>query len=1069
MRSNRTIIGPLVRNPVFANLLSVAMIAGGVYACFQLPRETFPETATDHILITVPYPGSSPQDAEQRVCLKIEQAIEGLSGAGEVSSLSEEDSCKVLIEVLPRVRPVAEVMREIEDRVNAIRTFPQEAERPIITELVIRNQVASVGVSGDVPEETIKEIAEQIRRDLLAHRKITQVGLSGVRDYEISVRLSEAALERYGMALRDVTAAIAQGSLDLPAGVIRTEQEEISIRTVGERRSAQEFEDLVVLSRPDGTTVRLGQIAEVRDTFEEEPVFGRVNGKPGAMVNVLKTPSEDISEIARVVRAYIEQIRPTLPKGVTLTLWADMSRDVDQRLDMLVGNGVQGVILLMICLLLFMDMRAAFGVAMGIPVATGGALWFLYATGQTLNMISLFGLIMADAIVLDDSIVIAENILSREKQGLDPETAAIEGTEEVGSPVFNASLTTIVMFLPLMFVAGVMGKLIYVLPVAVIATIVASAIEAFFVLPSHMAEWSTKHKKGKLPSWRVQVRRRMNDYVEGVIRKIYSPLINRLAHYRLVVLGAAMALLCLCAGLVLGGRTPFVLFPAVDGNSLQARVRLPEGVPVSLARDVVERLEQAALSLNEDPALRPEAEGHLIANTYSLVGEFSDFVPVRGSGLAEVNIELMPAELRRVDSADIIEHWRKAVGEIPDALSFSITRQELGPNEKPLEIRLLGDDLGQLRIAADAVEERLGEFAGVFDITDDLVPGKRELQVSLKPQAAALGLTVADLAGQLRQAVYGGEAVRLQRGYEEVKVMVGYAEEDRRGMAALDSLRVRTPAGGEVPFAEVADTHLTRGYSAIGRQDGTRRVRIQADVDERFANAEQIIGTLTASFLPDIEKRFTGVAYQIEGQRARIEESLWSLSGATIVALIITYAILGAVLRSYTQPLILFAAIPLGMAGAVIGHAVMGYDLSLMSVFGMTALAGIVVNDGLVLLDKLNRNVAEGMKIEAAVTDAAESRVLSVFLTALTNVAGVAPLLLERSTQAQPLIPIAISVAFGLTFSTALVLLVVPSLYFTLNDVKRLLRWLRTGGALPSPEEVEMGAAAHGQVEGATA
>lgn len=1061
MQSRGTIIASLVRNPVFANLMAVAMIAGGVYAAFRLPRETFPETATDHVLITVPYPGSSPLDAEQRVCLKIEQAIEGLAGTGEVSSLSEDDSCKVLVEVLPRVRSVAAVMREVEDRVNAIRTFPPEAERPIITELVIRNQVVSVGVSGDVPEKTIKDVAEQIRRDLLADRRISQVGISGVRDYEIAVRLSEAALERYDLALRDVTAVVAQGSLDLPAGVIRTEQEEISIRTVGERHSVQEFEDQVVVSRPDGTTVRLGQIAEVRDTFEDEPVFGRVNEQSGAMVNVAKTPEEDISEIARIVRDYVRQIEPTLPSGIKLTLWADMSRDVDQRLEMLLENGIQGIILLMLCLMLFMDLRAALGVALGIPVATGGALWFLDVSGQTLNMISLFGLILADAIVLDDSIVIAENVLAKEKEGLSAEAAAIAGTEEVSAPVFNASVTTIVMFLPLMFVAGIMGKLIYVLPVAVIATIVASAVEAFMILPSHMAEWSTKEKEGRLPSWRVRVRKKLNDGIEGVVRRLYAPLIRRLAGYRVVVLTGAVALLCLCAGLVFGGRTPFVLFPAVDGNSLRARVRLPEGVPAAAGRAVVERLERAALALNDDAALRPHEEGKLVRNLYSLMGEWSEFVPLRGSGLVEVNIELMPAEQRRVDSADIIEHWRAAVGELPDALSFTITRQELGPTEKPLEVRLLGDNLDQLKDAAEAVEARLAQFDGVFDITDDLVPGKRELQVSLLPQAAALGLTVADLAAQLRQAVYGGEAVRLQRGHEEVKVMVGYAEDDRRGMASLERMRVRTPGGGEVPFGEVAQTRLVRGYSAIGRQAGSRRVRIQADVDERFANAEQILRTMTATFLPELEERYPGVTCVIEGQRARIRESLWSLAAASLVALVVTYAILGAALRSYAQPLILFAAIPLGMAGAVLGHTVMGFDLSLMSVFGMTALAGIVVNDGLVLLDKLNNNVRAGMTIEAAVVSAAESRVLAVFLTALTNVAGLAPLLMERSTQAQPLIPIAISVSFGLTFSTVLVLLVVPSLYLALNDLKRVAWWLRNGGALPTPEEVEAGAVLH--------
>ncbi|MBI4716902.1 MAG: efflux RND transporter permease subunit [Planctomycetes bacterium] len=1054
------LVASFVRNPVFANLLALGSIVGGAVAVLRLPRETFPETATDHVLITVPYPGASPEDVERGVNIKIEQAIEGIPGLGEVSSLATEDSGKVLAAFDPSITPAAEVLRQVQDRVNTIRTFPPEAQRPVVTETFVPNPVVNIGVHGPAPEMTIKRVAEQVRNDLLADPKISQVALAGVRDYEIAIQVREETLQQYELTLREVIDAISRSSLDLPAGTVRTRAEEINVRTTGQRYTKHDFEDLVVIARPDGSSVRLGQIAQIRDTFEETPLYGRIDGEPGATVTVAKTAKEDISDIAHLVRRYVEVAQAKLPEGIRLSVLADKSRDVDQRLQMLVGNGLMGMALLMICLMLFMDFRAAVGVAMGVPVATAGALWVLHFTGQTLNMISLFGLILADAIVLDDSIVIAENVLATEKQGLTPELAAIKGTASVGMPVLNASLTTIVMFMPLMYVQGVMGKLIYVLPVAVIATIVASGLEAFFILPPHLNEWATvggseRARRSRFTQWRIRTRKRLNALIEGAITRVYAPVIRRLARNRLVVLGASAALIFLCIGLVWGGRTPFVLFPQVDRNTLKARVRFPEGTPVEVSQAAVQRLEAAAGALNDDVALKPAQPGVLVQHIYSTVGEWADFVPKRGSGLCETSIELMPAEQRRVDCARVIEAWRRNVGAIAGAVSFTITREVLGPTEKPVEIRLLSEDLEQLRQATDELEARLADYAGVFDIEDDLIPGKREMHVSLQPGAANLGLSVSDLAAQLRQGLYGGEAVRLQRGRDEVKVVVSYQESDRRSLSSIDNLRIRTRTGAAVPFHEVAETRMVRGYSAITRQDGLRRVRIHADVDERHANAEQIVHNMISSYLPELCARHPGLIYRVDGERARISESLSSLIDATVIALAITYAILGAALRSYVQPLILMAAIPLGMAGAVLGHTVMGYDLSLMSVFGMTALAGIVVNDALVLLDQVNQNVRAGMEVQTAVTKAAEARVLAVFLTALTNVAGLAPMLFDRSTQAQPLIPIAISVAFGLTFSTVLTTLIVPSLYLVVNDLKRFVHWLRHGGAYPLPEEVE--------------
>lgn len=1054
MPLSRGLIAAGVRNPVFANLAAMGILVAGIISARGLPRETFPETALDHLTVTVPYPGATPADVEQGICIKIEQAIEGIPGISEVSSVSAEGLGTVIAEFDPSVAPTAEVLRQVQDQVNSITTFPDEAERPIVSERIIRNPVIRLGIYGNAPEQTLKRLAQDIRKDLMANRLISQVSLAGVRDYEISIRLSEQALQRYGLGLQEIINAIKQSSLDLPAGTIRTRFEEINVRTIGQRYDARDFENLVVVARPDGTSIRLGQIATVKDTFEETPVFGRVNGEPGVMITIAKTGTEDTSKIAAVVRAYVKATKNILPDGIHLSISADASRDIDARLTMLVRNGVLGLALVIVSLLLFLDYRSSLSVAFGILVSFAGAIAVMQVTGSTLNMISLLGLLMATGIIVDDAIVIAESVRAGARQGLTPEMAAIDGVHRIALPVLVSSVTTIIAFVPLMYVAGVMGKMIFVLPVVMIAAIVASAVEAFAILPAHLCAWSPRSEGGVAP-WRIKVRRAIDRFIDHIISDVYRKCLRWTLGNRGPVLCGTLAVVLICVGTVRSGKIPFVLFPKIDGNTLRARVRFPEGTPADVGRAVIQRMERAANGLNDSPELSPSAEGKLVQHIYSVGGEWAEFVPLRGAALAETTIELMPAESRRLDCAKITEHWRRAIGPVPDALTFTISRQELGPTDKPIEFRLMGDDLIQLRQAADELKARLARFDGVFDVEDDLLPGKRELQVSLKPAAHNLGLTVADLASQLRDGLYGGEAVRLQRGNDEVKVMVSYVEQDRRNLSAIEDLRIRTRAGAEIPFLEVADTKMVRGYAQIGRQDGRRRIRVRADVDERNANAEKIIQQLEADFLPDFEAKYADVTVSVDGQRQRIVESLSSLGRASFVAFVVMFALLGTVLRSYLHPAIIMAAIPLGIVGSVLGHAVTGYDLTLMSVFGMVALGGIVVNDSLVLVDRVNRNLRDGMGVREAVTAAGASRFRAVVLTSVTTVAGLLPLLTERSSQAQSLIPMAISIAFGLMFATVLTLFIIPALFLFANDLKRTAHWLRHGGHFPSAEMVE--------------
>ncbi len=1059
------IIGAIVGNPVMANLIAIGILVAGVVSARQLPRETFPDTNVDHILVTVPYLGATPEDIEQSICIKIEQAIQGVPGVWELTSISRENVGLVVAAVDASISPTADVLQQIRNKIDAITTFPPDANRPVAIEVVIRSVVINIGIRGDVPEHTFKNIAQQIHDDLVANPNISQVSIAGVRDYEVTIKLSEEALQRYGLTLQHVIDAITASSLDLPAGTVRTQHEEINVRTLGQRYSAADFSELVVIARPDGATVRLGQIAEVHDSFEDVPLYGRVDGQAGAMITVSKTGPEDISEIAEIVRNYVASAQHDLPAGIHLTTWADASRDVDGRLIMLLKNGMTGMVLVVFALLLFMDLRSTIAVALGIPVAFAGAVAVLGVTDSTINMISLLGLLMATGIVVDDAIVIAEAVRKQAREGLAPMEAAVAGTRRVAIPVLLSSLTTIVAFVPIMFVKGVMGKFIYVLPVVVIATIVASAIEAFAILPAHLAEWVSEGKIDK-PNWRTRTRAKLDHFIEAIVTIYYRPVVRWSLTHRALVLAGVGACVLISIGLVLGGRTPFVLFPKVNGNTLKARVKFPEGTPIAITEAAVLRLEEAARQLNSDPSLTPATPGPLVQHIYSSIGEWAEFVPDRGSAYGETYIELMAAEDRDIDLAIVVERWLEAVGDIYDTEIFTITRQALGPTEKPLEIRLLGDDLQQLRAAADEVEAKLASYEGVFDISDDLNPGKRELQVRLKPNASNLGLTVAEVAAQLRQGLLGGDAVHLQRGKEEVDVVVSYGDDDSRSIGAIEKMRLRTRTGVEIPFSEVLDTEMVRGYASVGRQDGRRRVRIQADLDERRANAEQIVQSIAKTFLPEITQKYPGVIYLIDGQRARIEESMGSLVRGMIIAIAVMYALIGLPLRSYIQPLMILAAVPLGMVGAIVGHMVMGADITLMSVFGMVALAGIVVNDSLVLLDRINGNLSEGVSVSEAVARAGEERFRAVVLTSLTTVVGLLPLLFETSSQAQALIPLTISMVFGLIFATVLTLIVVPVMFIAANDVKRLAYWLRRGGAMPAAESVEQAAQ---EAAGATA
>ncbi len=1049
----RRIISGSVNNPVLANLLMLCALLAGVLSARHLVRETYPEFSLDRVSVDVDYPGAGPEEVEQGVCTKLEEAVQGVAGVKTVQSFAAENHGRLIAELHERTDDPARVLREIKDRVDRITTLPQETKIPIVTEEIVRSQVINVAISGEMPERTLHAVAQEVRDELLAHKEISSINISGIRNYEITLAISHEALQRYGLSFADVAAVVSRNTLDLPAGTLRTRNEEITLRTVGQRYNARDFEDLVLIARPDGTLVRLHQVATVTDGFEESTRWGRFNGQTAAMVSVYKTPKQDTSKIAALVRDYVSRKRTTLPEGIHLSVWGDTSPEIDARINMLINDGLTGMVLACVLLTLFLNLRLSWYVALGIPVSFAGSLIAMHLLGESLNMISLLGLIMVTGIVVDDSIIICDRFDVRVQAGDTPKVAALEGTADVALPVMGTAMTTTVAFLPLLFVSGIMGKLIAILPIVVIVSLIASQAEAFGVLPAHLL-----HAAGgvhpKVDAVHGRIRRFVDRGVGGFLARLYRPLCRRATEARGLTLCVTLAVLVLLAGLMLGGRTPLVLFPEMDGNTLRARVRFPEGTSAQTTRAAVERIEQAAVALNTDAELKPAGSGPVVRQTFSIVGEHPGYVSAYGSNLAEVMIELMPTEQRQIDCTVIIDRWRRHIGEMPEAGSLVLARVQPGPTEKPLEIRLLGPDLQRLDQAADELQAKLVEFRGVYGIEHDLIPGKRELQISLKPAARSLGLTLEDLARQVRSGFYGGEAVRVQRGRDEVIVRVRYPDAERASLGDIEQMRVHTPRGDEIPFREVADVRMVRGYAAIEHQNGKRRCRVMADVDPRTANAEQIVSALQASYLPELAARHE-IETTVEGQHAQIVESVGSLWDGFLIAMLANYALLAGMLRSYLQPLVIMSAVPLGFVGALFGHWVMGYDLTLFSLFGMVALSGIVVNDSLVLVDQVNLLVRAGTPIVEAVRQTGEARFRAVVLTAISDVVGVLPLICDRSTQAQSLIPMAISLAFGLMVGTVLTLVVVPALYLLVNDAKRAMHWLRHGGPYPSAEAVE--------------
>ncbi|MBW2273998.1 MAG: efflux RND transporter permease subunit [Deltaproteobacteria bacterium] len=1042
-------------NHVAANLLMLLIIMAGLMSSIGLRQELLPEIELDIVSVTVVYPGASPGEVEEAICLRIEEELQGLQGIKRITSVAAEGAGSVTVELLAG-EDLRARLDEIRGRVDAIDTFPDEAEQPLVNEVAIKRSVMQVAISGEVDEWTLKRLGEQVRDEISALPGITDVELYADRPYEIAIEVSEAAMRRHSTTFDEVVQAIRRSSLDLPGGAIKTGAGEILLRTKGQAYRGEEFERIALVSRRDGTRLALGDVARVVDGFEEIDQHSSFDGKPAVIVKIYRVGNQKTIALARTVREYVEGARERTPPGVELTVWTDSSRPLQGRLNSMLRNARGGFILVAIILALFLRLRLALWVSSGIPITFLGALATLPFLDISINIISLLGFIVVLGIVVDDAIVVGENTHTEQSRTGSKLRGAILGTQGVSVPVVFGVLTTIAAFAPMGFLPGPMGTMGAVVPKVIIACLLFSLVEALFVLPAHLGHSMRGGDEDVNAEPRNPVARRWRrfaDAISGGLQRLiegpYRRLLGRALEWRYLTVAIAVSLFLVTTGLVAGGFIRFVFQMPVEADTVVADITMPEGTPASVTAAAVARIEAAAVAVKQEiEAGRPAGAPPVITHRLAAVGEqpFRDRRQstsgsgrrgAGGSNAGEVQLDLADARDRDHSAMDIANLWRERVGEIAGAeeLTYVSTLITVSP---AIEVQLRGLELDELQRAAEALKLRLAAYPGVFDIADSFRLGKQELELQLLPAGESLGVTARDLARQVRQGFYGVEVQSIQRGRDEVKVMVRYPAEERRSLADVESMRIRTTDGSEVPFAYVAKASLGRGFSAIKRIDRRRVVNVSAEVDLALANPSEIVRDLKRGAIREVLDEFPGVSHSFEGQQADQREFMAALGKGQLIALFVIYGLLAVPLRSYVQPGIIMSAIPFGLVGAVWGHLVMGFDLTMYSILGFVALSGVVVNASLVLVDYVNRRRAQGAALRESLVDAGIARFRPILLTSLTTFAGLTPLMLEQSMQARFMIPMAISISFGVLFSSFITLFLVPASYLVLEDLTGL-------------------------------
>ena len=1056
-------------NHVSANFLMLVVLLVGFTTWFKLKKEIFPETALDAVIVQVPYPNATAEEVEAGVILKLEDAVADLEGVKRYSSTSSESMGAMTVEVESGYEFRA-VMDDVKSAIDSISELPENAEKPVIKEAIISTQVLSLAISGPegTSERSLREMAEVVRKGLLNYRpgepegvsaklsrflagesKITKANLTNVRPYEIGIEVSQETLEQYNLSLADVANALEMASLDLPNGSIREKTGEVVIRTNGKIIDAEDFADVTIVTRENGSSVKLRDIATIIDGFEDVDLKTRFDGRNAVLVNVFRTGEQDTTMIAAAVKDYIKNHAPKqLPQGAKIELWNDLSKQLDGRMELLGRNGAMGLLFVFIVLALFLRPSLALLVAIGIPVSFAGGLWMMPHLGISINMISLFAFILVLGIVVDDAIVVGENIYSRIRAGEHPKIASWKGTHEVGVVVIFGVFTTMAAFTPMLGLSGVSGKIWPNIPLVVIPVLFFSIIQSKFVLPAHAAFLKPRDENRKV-DFISALQRKIADKLEWVVDRIYSPVLDFCLRWRYAVWAFFIAVLLFIMGLVGSERVPFVFLPKVEGDVISAKLNMPVGVEFGVTDKAVIRMEEAAHRLNEklkdrngNPLIR-----HLLASsgTQPFQTGFSLSGNEVSSHLGEVTMELSPAADRDYSSAEIITMWREEIGIIPGVVELTF-KEETSSGGNAIDIEVSGDSIEELEKATGYLTEELAKMEGVIDISTDRRPGKYEVvydQSSLTELGKSRNYTLSGISNQLRAVFAGIEIQRIQRGRDEVKVLVRYPSEDRKSLETLDDIKLFSPlkedlTRDEISISQIVKGKPSRGISSIKRVNGRRAIKIAADVNREVANAKKVADTFTKEHLQILGSKFNGISWDYQGEQKDQNDSVVEMEAKFYFAMLLIYILMAIPLKSYVQPFIVMSVIPFGMVGAVIGHIISGLDLSIMSMCGLVALAGVVVNDSLVLVDYVNRQRAKGMTAVEAAKSAGARRFRPIILTSLTTFAGLMPMLWETDMQARFLIPMAVSLGYGILFATGITLILVPSVYLILNDLKKL-------------------------------
>lgn len=1022
-------------NTVAANLLMALIIITGIFMVFEVRKQMFPEIELNTISIQVPFPGAAPQEVEQGVIVLIEDALEDVNGVERLTSTAREGGGSVTVEVESGYDPQV-VMDEVKMLVDAIPNFPQQIENPNIYRIRPQRQVIWITVFGDMSERNQKELAKQIRDDLKNIGGITKVETVGARDYEISIEISEHDLQRYNLSFQQVVNAVRGTSIDVAGGSIRTPNGDILLRANNQAYYGEEYENIVLINRPDGTRLTLGDIATVKDEFIERRRFTRFDGKPATFVRVDSVGNQNDLAVAEAVRNYIERKQKELPPEVNVAYWGDSSYYLQGRLDLMLDNMITGGFLVFLMLSLFLQLRLAFWVMIGIPICFLGtiALMPLPMFDISINMISLFGFILVLGIVVDDAIVIGESAYSEiEKYGKSTDNV-VRGAKRVAIPATFGVLTTMVAFIPMLMVDGGMGAIWESIAWVVILCLAFSLVESKLILPAHIA--AMKFSKGggeKLNAFQ-RGRNKISDGLRVFVERYYRPFLAKCLHYRYTTLASFIAMFILMIGLISGGVVRWVFFPNIPSDFIQTSVEMQPGSSEEATIRALQSINDALMRVNEQ-IKEEEGEGVVRHTT----------VWLQGTTNGMIMSELQKGEEREIDGFGIINRWRQETPEIAGVKAINFQGSIGGGGGFDVEFQLAGDDLDQLAAAANDLKAVLGKFDGVFDIEDTFGAGNDEIILETKPLATAMGITLSDLANQVRYAFYGAEAQRIQRGDEEVRVMVRYPIDERQSVGNLEDMKLRTADGSLIPFTELADIRFAKGYNTITRIDRERSVRVRARVDKERVEPFEVVQKVRQEQIQPILDNYPSVSFQLEGASQDEAEATNSLAIGFVLALFAIFALMAIPLKSYSQPLIIMSVIPFGMIGAVIGHWVIGMPISILSLFGIIALAGVVVNDSLVMVDYVNQARRDGVRLRQAVQDAGSARFRAIILTSLTTFFGLLPIVLEKSLQAKMVIPMAISLAFGILFATVITLLLIPCLYLILDDTKRgfktMLSW----------------------------